>query len=123
MDEPKVEITTNGSLFSASTPFFLVSPQDDAEDSSNSAYHKASSTSHTSALDANTHNMPMGHIHDDGPQPLDQAMLRKYIAYARANVKPILHDLDTEKVCCLILLFLWAFFSIDLHLIGMAIFF
>ena len=46
----------------------------------------------------NTHNMPMGHIHDDGPQPLDQAMLRKYIAYARANVKPILHDLDTEKV-------------------------
>lgn len=42
--------------------------------------------------------MPMGHIHDDGPQPLDQAMLRKYIAYARANVKPILHDLDTEKV-------------------------
>ncbi len=42
--------------------------------------------------------MPMGHIHDDGPQPLEQAMLRKYIAYARANVKPILHDLDTEKV-------------------------
>lgn len=35
---------------------------------------------------------------DEGPQPLDQAMLRKYITYARANVRPILHDIDREKV-------------------------
>jgi len=38
---------------------------------------------------------------DDGPKPLEQAMLRKYIAYARGNVKPILHDLDTEKIATL----------------------
>lgn len=42
--------------------------------------------------------LEMGLIQDDGPQPLDQAMLRKYISYARSFVKPILHDLDTEKV-------------------------
>ena len=35
---------------------------------------------------------------DDGPEPLDQATLRKYIAYARTHVKPILHDIDSEKV-------------------------
>jgi hypothetical protein len=40
----------------------------------------------------------LGAAQDDGPEPLDQAMLRKYITYARANVKPILHDLDVEKV-------------------------
>jgi DNA replication licensing factor MCM2 len=40
----------------------------------------------------------LGNMQDDGPQPLDQAMLRKYITYARANVRPILHDLDREKV-------------------------
>ena len=40
----------------------------------------------------------LGTIQDDGPHPLDQAMLRKYITYARANVRPILHDLDREKV-------------------------
>ena len=32
------------------------------------------------------------------PQPLDQAMLKKYITYARAFVKPVLHDVDSEKV-------------------------
>ena len=32
------------------------------------------------------------------PQPLDQAMLKKYITYARAFVKPFLHDVDSEKV-------------------------
>jgi DNA replication licensing factor MCM2 len=40
----------------------------------------------------------LGSVQDEGPQPLDQAMLRKYITYARANVRPILHDLDREKV-------------------------
>lgn len=42
--------------------------------------------------------LDLGSFQDDGPQPLDQAMLRKYIAYARGNIKPVLHDLDTEKV-------------------------
>jgi DNA replication licensing factor MCM2 len=40
----------------------------------------------------------LGAMQDEGPLPLDQAMLRKYIAYARANVRPILHDIDREKV-------------------------
>lgn len=81
------------SHFTHISPFSL-NHIDETEDSSN-AYRKPSSSS---SLDPNSH-LPMGHINDDGPQPLEQAMLRKYIAYARANVKPILHDLDTEKVC------------------------
>lgn len=38
---------------------------------------------------------------DDSPQPLDQAMLKKYITYAKAFVKPILHEVDSEKVASL----------------------
>lgn len=63
------------------------------QDDDASEHNASTSNASSSALDKN-----MGHIHDDGPAPLDQAMLRKYIAYARSNVKPILHDLDTEKV-------------------------
>jgi DNA replication licensing factor MCM2 len=38
-------------------------------------------------------------VHDDGPEPLDQDTLRKYIVYARAYVKPELHlSVDTEKI-------------------------
>ncbi len=37
-------------------------------------------------------------IMDDDLQLVDQILLKKYIAYARANVKPILHDVDSEKV-------------------------
>lgn len=33
-----------------------------------------------------------------GPGPIEQSLLRKYIAYARSQVKPILHDVDSEKV-------------------------
>ncbi len=33
-----------------------------------------------------------------GPGPIDQSLLKKYIAYARSQVKPILHDVDSEKV-------------------------
>lgn len=40
-------------------------------------------------------------FHDDGPEPLSQEMLKKYIMYAKAYVKPILHDVDTEKVASL----------------------
>ncbi len=34
----------------------------------------------------------------DHVKQIDQDLLRKYIAYARAFVRPILHDLDSEKV-------------------------
>lgn len=67
-----------------------------ADDASEYTNQNSNSNTHTS--DGNLLDKEMGHIHDDGPQPLDQAMLRKYIAYARANVKPILDNLDKEKV-------------------------
>lgn len=38
---------------------------------------------------------------DDGPEPLSQDILKKYIIYARTFVKPILHDIDTEKIASL----------------------
>lgn len=38
---------------------------------------------------------------EDGPLPLDQDMLRKYITYARANVKPVLQEIDSEKIAAL----------------------
>lgn len=37
----------------------------------------------------------------DSIQPLDQDILKKYIAYARANIKPALHDVDSEKIASL----------------------
>jgi DNA replication licensing factor MCM2 len=37
----------------------------------------------------------------DGPPALDQATLKKYIMYARANVRPELHDIDREKIAAL----------------------
>lgn len=61
----------------------------------------------------------VGAMNDEGPQPLDQAMLRKYIAYARANVRPILHDLDREKVqplCSVCVVNDVAYFSTSNHL-------
>lgn len=38
---------------------------------------------------------------EDGLQPLDQQLLRKYVSYARASVKPVLHDVDSEKIAAL----------------------
>ena len=35
---------------------------------------------------------------DDSVQPIDQALLKKYIAHARHNVKPSLAQLDQDKV-------------------------
>lgn len=35
---------------------------------------------------------------DDAAPPLDQAILKQYIKYARAFVKPILREVDSEKV-------------------------
>jgi DNA replicative helicase MCM subunit Mcm2 (Cdc46/Mcm family) len=32
------------------------------------------------------------------PKPIDQDILKKYITYARAYIKPVLHDVDSEKV-------------------------
>ncbi len=42
---------------------------------------------------------------DGGPAPLDQALLKKYILYAKTFVRPSLHDIDKNKVsdcddCC-----------------------
>ncbi len=37
-------------------------------------------------------------IASDGPEPIEQDLLKKYIAYARTQVKPVLHDVDSEKV-------------------------
>lgn len=36
--------------------------------------------------------------YDDGPEPLSQEMLKKYITYAKAYVKPVMHDADSEKI-------------------------
>ena len=38
---------------------------------------------------------------DGGPEPLDQETLKKYIAYARAYIRPVLHDVDSEKIASL----------------------
>ena len=35
---------------------------------------------------------------DGGPPPIEQSLFRKYIKYARAYVKPIIRDVDSEKV-------------------------
>ena len=35
---------------------------------------------------------------DGGPAPIDQKVLKKYISYAKACVRPVLHDVDSEKV-------------------------
>jgi DNA replication licensing factor MCM2 len=35
---------------------------------------------------------------DEGPQPIDQVLLKKYIAYARSHCRPALRQVDTEKV-------------------------
>jgi DNA replicative helicase MCM subunit Mcm2 (Cdc46/Mcm family) len=34
----------------------------------------------------------------DGPPPIDQAIFKKYIKYSRAYVKPVLREVDSEKV-------------------------
>lgn len=37
-------------------------------------------------------------IDDGGPLPIEQSLLKKYIAYARALIRPVINELDTEKV-------------------------
>ena len=39
-----------------------------------------------------------GYTEDGGPEPLDQATLKKYILYAKSMVKPSLLDIDKAKV-------------------------
>lgn len=46
------------------------------------------------------HNSKNGFL-EDGPDPIDQAMLKKYIMYAKSFVKPVLHDVDSEKIASL----------------------
>lgn len=38
---------------------------------------------------------------DDGPEPIDQQILKKYITYAKTFVHPVFHDVDTEKITSL----------------------
>lgn len=38
---------------------------------------------------------------EEGPQALDQDTLKKYITFARASCKPILHNVDLEKIASL----------------------
>jgi len=38
---------------------------------------------------------------DGGPESIDQTLLKKYITYARTCVKPVLHDVDREKIASL----------------------
>ena len=38
-------------------------------------------------------------VDDGGPEPLTQDQLKKYITYSRANVRPVVRQVDTEKVC------------------------
>jgi DNA replicative helicase MCM subunit Mcm2 (Cdc46/Mcm family) len=40
-------------------------------------------------------------LNDDGPQALDQQTLKKYIQYARSFVRPIIHNVDSEKIATL----------------------
>lgn len=51
----------------------------------------------------NKENVPFsddrGDTMDGGPPSLDQDILKKYITYARAYVRPIVHEVDREKVC------------------------
>ena len=35
---------------------------------------------------------------DDGPKPIEQALLKKYLAYSRTMCKPVLQAVDSEKV-------------------------
>jgi DNA replication licensing factor MCM2 len=44
---------------------------------------------------------------EDGPAPLEQAMLKKYIMYAKSFVKPILHNVDSEKVRVIRFVVIW----------------
>lgn len=36
---------------------------------------------------------------DDGPPPIEQKLLKKYITYAKTCIRPVLHNVDSEKVC------------------------
>lgn len=38
---------------------------------------------------------------DDGIEPIDQELLKKYIQYARINCRPVFHQIDTEKLVSL----------------------
>jgi DNA replication licensing factor MCM2 len=40
-------------------------------------------------------------LSSDGPPVIEQELLKKYIAFARSQVKPILHDVDSEKIASL----------------------
>jgi hypothetical protein len=48
-------------------------------------------------------------------EPLDQEILKKYIIYAKQYVKPVLHNLDQEKVCLLSNLVVLSFYGNLMH--------
>ncbi len=58
-------------------------------------------TGHNHGADEGEDNHHLNHAGDGGPEPLDQAILKKYITYARSFVKPVLHAVDSEKIASL----------------------
>ena len=61
---------------------------DDDEDGDQEAGQKRNRDRDFSGLSSGT----------EGPQPIDQALLKKYLTYSRAFVKPVLQAVDSEKV-------------------------
>ena len=60
----------------------------------------------------------------DGPPPIDQAIFKKYIKYSRAYVKPVLREVDSEKVCvCVcVCVCIWTILFVSLlHLISIVV--
>jgi len=77
---------------------------DDAEESSNADVNPAAEDG-AGGLGRGRHDDEAFESSDSpfggGPAPLDQEILKKYIMYARAYVKPILHNVDSEKIAAL----------------------
>lgn len=42
--------------------------------------------------------MSNGNMDDGGPQPIPQDLLKKYISYSRAMIRPVVHEMDVEKI-------------------------
>lgn len=50
------------------------------------------------ALGADGGDLSGAGMDDGGPQPIPQDLLKKYIAYSRAMIRPVVHEMDVEKV-------------------------
>ena len=81
-------------LYISSLPVYFVflgeiisDDEDDEDDSRNEADKRRKKKKPVGFLDQ-----------DDGPKPIDQALLKKYLAYSRTMCKPVLQAVDSEKV-------------------------